>query len=178
MGMYVFFPSFILEVDTAVDFHLSYKPLVHLASLSPLDYVQPVTPQHSASKTTTLPSALSHIKPDDNVSIALTFAAHWPKKLPSSPPPLDINLSLISTSKYFVNLKDMSREELIHHLYAMDLKLDQTNQEGMTISPAADGTTHDRKQSKLECISLFQISITLLPHPHLFVLAIGLMRWR
>jgi hypothetical protein len=34
MGIYVFFPSFILKVNTAVDCHLSYKPLGRSATLS------------------------------------------------------------------------------------------------------------------------------------------------
>jgi hypothetical protein len=118
MGMYVFFPSFILEVDTTVDCHLSYESLGRLASLSSFNYVQPVTPQHLASKTTTLPSAPARIEPDDNELIAPTFAAHWPKKPPSLPP-LDIDLSLIPTSKYLVKLKDMSQEELICCFYEM-----------------------------------------------------------
>jgi hypothetical protein len=56
MGMFVFFPLFILKVDTAVNCHLSYEPLGCSASLSLLDYVQPIS-TILASTTTLPPSA-------------------------------------------------------------------------------------------------------------------------
>ncbi len=56
MGMFVFFPSFILKVDTAVDCHLSYEPLGCSASLSLFNYVQPISTP-SASMTTAPPVA-------------------------------------------------------------------------------------------------------------------------
>ncbi len=40
-GMLVYFPTFVLLVDTSRDCHLSYEPLGHSASLSTLHYVQP-----------------------------------------------------------------------------------------------------------------------------------------
>ena len=39
-GMLVYFPSFVLSVDTSSDCHLSYEPLGSLASLESLHYVQ------------------------------------------------------------------------------------------------------------------------------------------
>jgi hypothetical protein len=56
MGMFVFFPLFILEVDTAANCHLSYEPLDCSASISLLDYVQIISTV-SASMTTAPPLA-------------------------------------------------------------------------------------------------------------------------
>ncbi len=39
LGMHVFFPLFILEVDTATDCHLQYVPIGRMAQLLDLDYV-------------------------------------------------------------------------------------------------------------------------------------------
>jgi hypothetical protein len=41
LGMHVFFPTFIMEVDTATDCHLHYAPLGRTCGLPDLDYVQP-----------------------------------------------------------------------------------------------------------------------------------------
>ena len=43
-GFLVYFPKFVLSVDTAVDSHLSYAPLGRSAPLETLDYVQPRCP--------------------------------------------------------------------------------------------------------------------------------------
>ncbi len=49
LGMYVFFPTFILEVDTATDCHLQYEPVRGSTGLADLDYLQPKTAKaHSA----------------------------------------------------------------------------------------------------------------------------------
>jgi hypothetical protein len=102
MGIYVFFPSFILEVDTAVDCHLSYEPLGRSATLSSLNYVQPVG-HPSASSSTTIPLVPAVVKPDDDDSFAPRFANHWPKWPPLVSPPL-IDLSLITPPAYSINL--------------------------------------------------------------------------
>ena len=81
MGMYIFFPSFILKVDTAVNCHLSYEPLGRSTTLLPLNYVQPMS-TISASTTKAPPLVPAWIKPDDNESMAPLFANHWPKKPP------------------------------------------------------------------------------------------------
>ena len=39
LGIYVFFPSFIVKVDTATDCHLLYAPIGRASQLSSLDYV-------------------------------------------------------------------------------------------------------------------------------------------
>jgi len=43
-GFLVYFPDFVLSVDTAVDSHLSFDPLGRLAPLSTLHYIQPRSP--------------------------------------------------------------------------------------------------------------------------------------
>jgi hypothetical protein len=93
MGMYLFFPSFILKVDMAVDCHLSYEPLGRSATLSSLNYVQPMS-TISASTTKAPPLAPAQTKPDDHDSVTPTFANHWPKKPPMAPPPV-FDLSMI-----------------------------------------------------------------------------------
>jgi hypothetical protein len=102
MGMYVFFPSFTLKVDTAIDCHLSYKPLGRSATLSSLDYVQPMS-HSSASTTMAIPSVPAYIEPDDDESMAPTFAYHWPKEPPTDSPP-KFDLSLIPPPAFSVNL--------------------------------------------------------------------------
>ena len=83
LGMHVFFPTFILEVDTATDCHLKYAPIGRNTSLSDLDYVQPKSlPRRSVSAhaaTTQLLPAPVTIEPDDNMEHQPTFASHYPK---------------------------------------------------------------------------------------------------
>ncbi len=56
LGMHVFFPSFIMEVKTATDCHLYYKPIGRACRLADLDYVQPkYVTNRSASATATTP---------------------------------------------------------------------------------------------------------------------------
>jgi hypothetical protein len=86
MGMYVFFPSFILEVNTAVYCHLSYELLGRSATLSSLDYVQPMS-TISASTTKAPLSAPARIEQDSNDSVTPIFVNHWPKKASNSSPP-------------------------------------------------------------------------------------------
>jgi hypothetical protein len=156
--MYVFFPSFILKVDTAVDCHLSYKPLGRSATLSSLDYVQP-TSHSSASTTTAIPSATACIEPDDDESKAPTFANHWPKKPPMDSPP-KFDLSLILPPAFSVNLQDMDRDELIHCLYHAESTKSQPDY--------ADATNSDVLKSRtctpLQCMTQDEI-IAQLHHP-------------
>ncbi len=70
LGMYVFFPSFIVEVDTATNCHLSYAPIGRASQLSSLNYVQPVQHSTSASATAaTPPSAPAVIEDNDDGNI-------------------------------------------------------------------------------------------------------------
>jgi hypothetical protein len=124
MEMYIFFPSFILEVDTPVDCHISYEPLGRLAILASLDYIQPASPQPSAYTTTKILSALVRIEPDGDNSVAPTFANHWPKK-PLSPAPINIDLNLIPPLAYLIKLKDLAQDKLIRHLFTVETKQQQ-----------------------------------------------------
>ncbi len=42
LGMYVFFPSFIVEVNTTTDCHLSYEPIGRSSTMPSINYVQPI----------------------------------------------------------------------------------------------------------------------------------------
>jgi len=118
LGMQVFFPTFIIKVNTVTDCHLSYAPIGRACGLPNLDYVQPkfLTIKSScatASSDEKLPATI--IPDDDNSDFTPTFASHWPKRPPSQHhPPLD--LSLITPSAYTKKLKDLDRDEFIQLL--------------------------------------------------------------
>jgi hypothetical protein len=57
LGIFVFFPTFILEVNTETECHLSYEPIGWMGKLPSLDYVQPITIVSSSLTTTATPSA-------------------------------------------------------------------------------------------------------------------------
>ena len=97
-GFLVYFPSFVLSVDTAVDCHLSFTPLGTSAPLHTLDYVQPwcapstylVTPVRVVSNATPsqfLPALIESDDNDDNV---------LPVDAPSPPSRSPVDLSDIS----------------------------------------------------------------------------------
>jgi hypothetical protein len=115
MGMFVFSPLFILKIDTAVDCHLSYQSLGCLASLSLLDYIQPISTV-LVSTTKAPPLAPALIEPDDSESITPTVTSQWPKKPPHSAL-INIDLSLIPPPAFLVKLRDLDREELLRGLY-------------------------------------------------------------
>jgi hypothetical protein len=109
LGMYVFFPSFIIKVNMDTDCHLSYEPIRRSTSIDKLDYVQPVqAPSPSASTTAaTMPSAPTVDKDEDNHNDFMpTYAAHWPKMslAPSTPP---YNMSLIPPPAFSICLRDL-----------------------------------------------------------------------
>ncbi len=109
--MYVFFPSFIVEVDTATDCHLSYAPIGRASTMSFMDYVQPIQTHTSASTTAVIPPAPPAVIEEDNndvpSDILPTYASHWPKKPPMPPSPA-VDLSLIPPPAYLVSLKDLN----------------------------------------------------------------------
>ena len=80
LGMHVFFPTFILEVDTATDCHLQYEPIGRSTCLPDLDYIQPTFVKNksaSAHVATTQPAPTpATIKPDDDLECQPTFASH------------------------------------------------------------------------------------------------------
>jgi hypothetical protein len=116
LGMYVFFPTFILEVDTATDCHLQYAPLGLTTTLADLDYVQPKFLQDSsASAAVPLPVTIA---PEDNVDLP-SYSSHYPKKQPTLPTPI-YHLSNLQPPEYSISLKDLDKEELIQQLYLLE----------------------------------------------------------
>ena len=101
IGFHVFFPRFILEVDTAMDCHLVYALVGQPAGLPDLNYVQPKFPPKPSALTTPATGATSTdpvlpaiMAPDTNKSIDgngegddVSYAPHWPKRPPTPPPP-------------------------------------------------------------------------------------------
>ncbi len=115
LGMYVFFPTFILEVDTATNCHLQYAPLGWTTTLADLDYVQPKFLQDSsASAAVPLPVT---IEPEDNVDFP--SYSHYPKKPPTPSTPI-YNLFNFPPPEYSISLKDLDKEELIQWLYLLE----------------------------------------------------------
>ncbi len=153
IGMFVFFPSFILKIDTAVNCHLSCEPLGCLASLSSLSYVQPISTV--LAFTTMVPlSAPAWIEPDDDELTAPTFASHWPKK-PPRPVLIKIDLNLIPPPVFSVKLQDLDCEELLWWLYLaesthlssdndVNTTTDNTNSTNKTNSPSKAHTLLER----------------------------------
>ncbi len=78
LGMHVFFPTFIMEVDTATDCHLRYEPIRCACRFADLDYVQPkCVYDKSASVMTTTIQPLATIEQDDNPVDLPTYVPHW-----------------------------------------------------------------------------------------------------
>ena len=123
LGVFVIFPTFILEVDTTTDCHLIYEPCGPTVPLIQLDYVQPKKLQKVQSATaTTTPKVPVLIEPDDNDDLIApedepTYASHWPKKPPTPLPSLP-SQPLVPPPAYSVSLKDLDRDELIQRLYS------------------------------------------------------------
>jgi hypothetical protein len=116
LGMYVFFPTFILKVDTATNCHLQYAPLGQTTTLADLNYVQPKFLQDS-SAFASVPLPVT-IKPEDNVDLP-SYSSHYPKKPPMPPNPI-YNLSNLPPPEYSISLKDLDKEELIQRLYSLE----------------------------------------------------------
>ena len=115
LGMHVFFPSFIIEVDTSTDCHLLYEPIGRADCLADLDYVQPkyLVDKSASSSAIALSTRLPNmIEPDNNPDDLPNFASHWPPS-PAHPP---LNMSLLPPSTYTKSLKDLDRGELIQRL--------------------------------------------------------------
>ena len=155
LGMHFFFPSFIMEVDTAMDCHLRYKPIGRDCRLVDLDYIQPkYITDKPVSATAAIPStqSLATINPDDDPADLPTFGSYWPKHPPSPQhPPLD--KSLLPPSTYTKSLADLERDELIQRLYLVE----QNKQ-----APAKD---KGKSMTLLDCMNQDKI-ITLLHHPN------------
>jgi hypothetical protein len=173
VGIFIFFPLFIVEVDSAINCHLLYKPIGQLCTFPFLDYLQPKSTANSASATTILLSALAIIEADEDSYGSLpTYAGHWPKWLPP-PPPLSpsYDLSLILPLAFIINLKDLTQDELIKQLYAVK-RIQETPGGGLTTKTPPENialiTSPDNRPgtpSKLECMSSMEIS-SQLHHPN------------
>ncbi len=101
LGMFIFFPSFIVKVNTDTNCHLSYEPIGRLASIAKLDYVQPIqAPSPSASTTAAMtPSASAVVEDeDDNDDDMPTYAASSTWILPLATASLSAVTSLHSCS--------------------------------------------------------------------------------
>ncbi len=77
---FVFFPLFLVEIDTAADCHLLYEPIGRSCTVSSLGFVQPILSISLASTTTALPSAPEVIEDNATDNILPTYAEHWPKQ--------------------------------------------------------------------------------------------------
>ena len=133
-GLFVYFPAFVLAVDTTKDFRLSYKPIGSKASLKDLAYVQPrckckVLPlppadwegiqyaRHTAKQapspipSVTQDSGSSH---DSQPSKAVPPVANLPPAVVPVPTPSASKIKLLST---------MSHEEVIKHMHHPNITL-------------------------------------------------------
>ncbi len=151
LGMHVFFPSFILEVNTATDHHLYYEHIGQACRLADLDYVQPkyVTNQSASATATTPVQRPATIEPDNDPADLPTFAPHWPKR-PPSPQYQPIDMSLLPLSTYIRSLKDLDRDKLIQQLYLVEQS-----------TPAKVNSKQGRSTAPLQDI------LKLLHHPNL-----------
>ena len=157
LGMHDFFPTFILEVDTATNCHLQYEPIGWSTRLPDLGYDQPqpvMDKLASATAATVQPAPPpATIEPDDDLECQPTFAPHWPKRplLPRHPP---LDMSLLLPSMYTQSLNNLDRAELIQGLYTVESHQDQTTQQA----------TNGKSKAPLKCMSTADI-VSTLHHP-------------
>ncbi len=161
LGIHVFFPSFIMEVNTAMDCHLHYKPIRRACCLADLNYVQPnyATDQSASATATTPVKCPAKIKPDNDPADLLTFAPHWPKR-PPSPQYQSIAMSLLPPSTNTKSLKDLDRDKQIQQLYLVE-----------QCTPAKVNSKQGKSTTPLQCMSQDDI-LKLLHHPNLTLLPI------
>jgi hypothetical protein len=165
LRMYVFFPSFIVEVNTASDCHLSCAAVGRSSTMLTLDYVQPIQHNHTASATSSPPPTHPAViveddddKTDNDVPPELlpTYAPHWPKRPPTPPSP-PLNLDPITPQEYSVSLKDLDQDKLIRRLFAIEHPAG-TQQQGSKSKPSSI-------PARLECMTKDEI-IAQLHHPN------------
>ncbi len=165
--MFIFFPSFIVEVNTDTDCHLSYEPIGRSVSIAKLDYIQPIqAPSPSASTTVaTTPSAPAVVKDeDDNNDVMPTYVAHWPKR-PSAPPTPPFNMSLIPPPAFLTLLRDLDHDDLIQCIYSLELTAISTpDSHDNNSTPPADATKVRSAPKELNCMSENKIQ-AYLHHP-------------
>ncbi len=158
LGMYVFFPSFIVEVNTTTNCHILYKPIRGSTTMSTLEYIEPVQPSNSASSTAATPLLPAVIKDYNDNNYLPTYAPHWPKKPPTPPLPA-YNMSLIPPLAYSVSLKDLDWDALIQRLYSVELAAPPRPP-----PPASEVPKKGLPPTKLECMSTDNI-VARLHHP-------------
>jgi hypothetical protein len=121
-GFYVYFPAFVLEVNSDTDSHLTYSPLGSSVTLSSLAYAQPKPPVLAhASSLSTPPmgptSTTLHVIPKDVVDSPTSTrpaVPSLPLPRPSSPNDSTPKVRLLST---------MTRDEITQHLHTPDAVL-------------------------------------------------------
>jgi hypothetical protein len=101
MSFLVYFPTFVLSVDTTINCHLSFEPFGRLAPLAILHYFQPWCPltlypsevSPSLLMTTSSPAFLAVMEDDVSTTLPnMTMALPDP-----STPPFDLNLGALLT---------------------------------------------------------------------------------
>jgi hypothetical protein len=168
IGVYVFFPLFIVKANTATNCHLSYKLIGLSCNLLSLNYIQPKSPNNSASAGTSIPSVPAVVVDEGNDNNTLpTYLGHWPKRLPS-PPQIVYGLSRLPPPVFFVSLKDLDCNELISRPYMANLHRNVCVDQPPTTSTPAACNKEDNAQAKLECMPLSNIS-THLHHPNTYL---------
>ncbi len=148
LGFHIFFPTFILKVDTATNCHLIYAPVGRSAGLPDLDYVQPkFPPKASASATSAASIPPATIKPDDNKSSDnavqeddVTYVPHWPKHPPSLSPTA-IALNSITPTEFTKSLNNMTAAELTKLLFKEAAPTDSSPLDGQRKCKTSDPLT-------------------------------------
>jgi hypothetical protein len=167
LGMFVFFPSFIVEVNTDTNCHLFYKPIGHSAPISKLDYVQLVQAHSPSASTTaeTMPPAPAVVKDEHyNNNIMPTYAAYWPKSPPAPATPT-FDVSLIPPPAFLAHLQDFDCNELIRRIYSLKhASVPMPDAQDDNSTTPADVTNARSAPKELECMSKDKIQ-TYLHHP-------------
>jgi hypothetical protein len=149
LGIYVFFPTFILEVDTATDCHLQYAPLGWTTTLADLDYVQPKFLQDSSASAAV--PLLVTIEPEDDVDLP-SYSSHYPKKPPTPPTPI-YNLFNLPPPEYSISLTDLNKEELIQRLYLLEHAPNSDTGKEVSAPVPLECMTQENIMNKLHCPS-------------------------
>jgi hypothetical protein len=135
-GFLIYYPTFILSIDMAVDCHLSFDPLGHSAPLHTLHYVQPQCPPATypskvslaLSTATPSPASLEVIEDNDDLPYLLMAA---PPIQSSSKPPNKLNIGSLST-----HLKRLTNA--VHHLTSSTQQQTHSSSTPLPLDPAIE----------------------------------------
>ncbi len=167
LGMFVFFKSFIVKINTDTICRLSYKLIGHSTPISKLDYVQPVQAHSPSASTTakTAPSAPAVVKDEhDNDNVMPTYTAHWPKRPPAPTTPT-LDVSLIPPPAFLACLWDLNRNKLIQRIYSLEhVSVIMPDAQDDNSTTPVDVTNGQSAPKELECMSKDKIQIYL-HHP-------------